>query len=129
MNLEKIQAAVSKYSFTAESQGEIVIVKNKKGQLAARVRNGQVEPCYSGKKNNCGSLVRNDIVAALQSEPAADAAARADDSSDDSLYDYKTGQFLRVATLEESAASEAAARADGGSGVISVDGRSCYVGR
>jgi len=43
------------------------------------------------------------------------------------LMDYKTGRTLRSATAEEHAESIAAAARDGGSGVITVDGRSCYV--
>lgn len=43
------------------------------------------------------------------------------------LLDYKTGEFIRWATAAELAASIEAAKRDGGTGVISVDGRSCYV--
>ena len=66
MNIDNIQAAVSKYSFTAESQEDHVVVKNKKGQIVARVQDGKVEQVYAGSKNLCGALVRNDIVAALE---------------------------------------------------------------
>jgi len=48
-------------------------------------------------------------------------------SSSASLHDYKTGEFLRIATLQELSASIEAGKSDGGSGVILVDGRSCYV--
>jgi len=44
-----------------------------------------------------------------------------------SLYDYKTGEYIRPATAAEAAESMAAAEFDGGSGVIIVAGRSCYV--
>ena len=40
---------------------------------------------------------------------------------------YSTGLTLRAATEAERAASIAAAELDGGSGVIVVDGVSCYV--
>lgn len=43
------------------------------------------------------------------------------------LFDYQTGEYLRLATPEETSASLAAADVDGGSGVIIVDGRSAYV--
>lgn len=39
------------------------------------------------------------------------------------LNDYKTGEVIRPATADELAASKAA----GDTGVITVDGRSCYV--
>jgi hypothetical protein len=67
MNIEKIQAAISKYSFSAELQGNVVLIKNKKGQLAARVQDGKVERLFAGNQALCGALVRNDIVAALNS--------------------------------------------------------------
>jgi hypothetical protein len=43
------------------------------------------------------------------------------------LYNYQTGALIRTATAAEATASEAAALLDGGSGVIEVDGVSCYV--
>ena len=43
------------------------------------------------------------------------------------LCDYATGASLRNATVEELAASVEAAEHDGGAGVITVDGRDCYV--
>ena len=43
------------------------------------------------------------------------------------LHDYATGVAIREATKKESKASQEAAERDGGSGVILVDGRSCYV--
>ncbi len=43
------------------------------------------------------------------------------------LCDYQSGEALRPATTEERASSLDAAKSDGGSGVIVVDGRSCYV--
>lgn len=42
------------------------------------------------------------------------------------LYDYATGQPIRSATEAELAESIEQAKFDGGSGVIVVDGRSCY---
>ena len=77
MNLEKIQLAVSKYSFSAESQGDAVIVKNKKGETVARVTASGVEQLYYGNKNLCGSLVRNDIVSALKIENESRTNAKA----------------------------------------------------
>jgi hypothetical protein len=44
-----------------------------------------------------------------------------------SLYDYKTGERLGPATAAQLAESITAAKQDGGAGVISVDGRSCFV--
>jgi len=44
-----------------------------------------------------------------------------------SLNDYKTGEFIRPATHAELVCSIAAGESDGGRGVISVDGRLCYV--
>jgi len=43
------------------------------------------------------------------------------------LIDYRTGDVIREATQTEYDASVDAAQHDGGHGVISVDGRSCYV--
>lgn len=43
------------------------------------------------------------------------------------LRDAQTGEYLREASAAEEAASIEAARHDGGSGVIEVDGRACYV--
>lgn len=43
------------------------------------------------------------------------------------LYDYLSGKSIRPATAGELAESEKQATHDGGSGVIQVDGRSCYV--
>lgn len=43
------------------------------------------------------------------------------------LHDYQTGDCIRPATEHEAAASSVAADYDGGTGVIDVDGRSCYV--
>jgi len=43
------------------------------------------------------------------------------------LMNYSTGEFIREATQQELAASIEAATHDGGSGVILVDGVSCYV--
>jgi len=43
------------------------------------------------------------------------------------LHDYATGEYLRPATQAERELSDDAQRLDGGCGVITVDGRSCYV--
>ena len=43
------------------------------------------------------------------------------------LLDYDTADFIRVATPGEARKSLAQANRDGGSGVIRVDERSCYV--
>ena len=43
------------------------------------------------------------------------------------LHDYQTGEYLREATREEHIESVQAANRDGGRGVITVDGRDCYV--
>lgn len=43
------------------------------------------------------------------------------------LCDYATGVQIRNATLAEQEESREAAESDGGSGVITVDGRNCYV--
>ena len=43
------------------------------------------------------------------------------------LVDYATGDVICAATSEEAEASDEAAELDGGSGVITVGGRSCYV--
>ena len=43
------------------------------------------------------------------------------------LIDYRTGETIRTATAAELAASISATQHDGGAGVITVDGRLCYV--
>lgn len=48
-------------------------------------------------------------------------------TSSATLHDYKTGEAIRPATQAELTASIEAASMDGGAGVITVDGRSCYV--
>ena len=50
-----------------------------------------------------------------------------DAESTTSLHDYETSAYLRPATIGELRDSISAARHDGGAGVISVDGRRCYV--
>lgn len=62
-------------------------------------------------------------------EAAWEAESRGDrdEATDGTLHDYATGEDLRPATAAEAAASREAARSDGGSGVIQVAGRSCYV--
>lgn len=44
-----------------------------------------------------------------------------------SMYDYRTGDYIGTATQAELEQSVEAAQHDGGSGVIVVDGVSCYV--
>lgn len=43
------------------------------------------------------------------------------------LYDYMTGDPIRPATDEEEALSIYRAEHDGGTGIIVIDGRPCYV--
>ena len=43
------------------------------------------------------------------------------------LYAYDDNTYLRPATRAEAIASCAAARHDGGRGIITIDGRRCYV--
>lgn len=43
------------------------------------------------------------------------------------LHDYTTGEYIRPATAAEKAASDAEVAAGHPEGVITVDGRSCYV--
>lgn len=50
-----------------------------------------------------------------------------DDAPAPMLHDYYTAKEIRPATAEEREDSIEAAKHDGGAGVISVDGRSCYV--
>lgn len=45
------------------------------------------------------------------------------------LYDYETAEYIRAATDAESVASYEQSQRDGGAGVITVDGRRCYVQR
>jgi hypothetical protein len=49
------------------------------------------------------------------------------DTDNGTLTNYQTGETIRPATAEEREASLEAAKSDGGSGVIVVDGISCYV--
>ncbi len=65
MNIEAIKAAVAKFSFTADGTAEQIIVKNKKGQIAAVVTPAGVEQKKLGQQNLCGSLVRDAIKAAM----------------------------------------------------------------
>jgi hypothetical protein len=51
----------------------------------------------------------------------------ADTANFGDLMDYNTAETIRPATQSEQQASREAAETDGGAGVISVDGRSCYV--
>ena len=50
-------------------------------------------------------------------------------TEDGTLHDYQSGDFIRRATPQESADSIEAAKSDKGAGVITVNGRSCYVSR
>ena len=43
------------------------------------------------------------------------------------LCTYESGDYIRMATVSELARSIVAARGDGGHGVITVNGKSCYV--
>lgn len=43
------------------------------------------------------------------------------------LMDYTTGEYIRPATASEKAASDAEVAAGHPEGIITVDGRSCYV--
>ena len=45
----------------------------------------------------------------------------------ETLCDYRTGETIRHATADEACDSREAAEHDGGSGVIMIGGRSCYV--
>ena len=65
MNVEAIKTAVAKFSFTADGTSEKVIVKNKKGQIAAVVTPAGVEQKKLGQQNLCGALVRDSIKAAM----------------------------------------------------------------
>lgn len=53
--------------------------------------------------------------------------AHTEPQSTASLYDYQTGDALRLATEEELRSSIDAAQRDDGAGVIEIDGRSCFV--
>lgn len=64
--LEKIQAAVARYGWTATQEADCVAVKNKKAQTVARVKDGQVEQVFSGKQNLCGALAKREILAAIK---------------------------------------------------------------
>jgi len=56
--------------------------------------------------------------------------ATADEYTEDgTLHDYQSGDFIRRATDAEAQASVEAAKSDKGAGVITVNGRSCYVSR
>ena len=65
MNVEAIKTAVAKFSFTADGSADQVIVKNKKGQIAAVVTAAGVEQKKQGQQNLCGALVRDAIKAAM----------------------------------------------------------------
>jgi len=64
--IAKIQDAVLQFGFSASvASNDLVIVKNKKGQICANVTNDGVEQKYAGAKNLCGALVRNAINSAI----------------------------------------------------------------
>lgn len=61
-----VQGAVAQFGFTATvASNELVIVRNGKGQLCARVTESGVEQVFAGAKNLCGALVRNAIKGVL----------------------------------------------------------------
>ena len=63
--IAKIQDAVLQFGFSASvASNDLVIVKNKKGQICANVTIDGVEQKYAGAKNLCGALVRNAIKSA-----------------------------------------------------------------
>jgi len=66
--LEKIQAAIAKFpSFSAEQDSaDLIVVRNKKGQISAKITGEKVEQVKAGRQNLCGALVRNAIAAAIQ---------------------------------------------------------------
>jgi hypothetical protein len=65
MNVEAIKTAVAKFGFTADGTVEQIIVKNKKGQVAALVTPAGVEQKKQGQQNLCGALVRDAIKGAM----------------------------------------------------------------
>jgi hypothetical protein len=65
MNVEAIKTAVAKFGFTADGTTEQIIVKNKKGQIAAVVTPAGVEQKKQGQQNLCGALVRDAIKGAM----------------------------------------------------------------
>ena len=70
MNTEKITAVANSFSFTVEVKETEIRIINPKGQFAARIRNGKVEPLYAGQKVLCGSLLRNALTNAIKEEVA-----------------------------------------------------------
>lgn len=65
--ISKIQEAVAQFGFSAAvASNDLVVVRNKKGQVCANATSRGVEQKYSGAKNLCGALVRNAINAAIQ---------------------------------------------------------------
>ncbi len=63
----------------------------------------------------------------FQGQPACLLGKKLVKLSPPSLHDYRSGDFIRVASPAELKASKEAAEHDGGAGVIEVDGRACYV--
>lgn len=60
-------------------------------------------------------------------DPDDDADLTVTEIQPGTLYDYRTGDYIRPATIGETAASMNTAQHDGGAGAILADGRSCYV--
>lgn len=65
MNIEAIKAAVAKFGFTADGTVDQMIVKNKKGQVAAVVTPAGIDRKKLGMQQLCGALVRDAIKAAM----------------------------------------------------------------
>lgn len=64
--LETIKAAISRFSFTASMNNDQIIIRDKKGRVAATVTNGVLEQKFSGQQNLCGSVARDAIKAAMR---------------------------------------------------------------
>lgn len=90
------------------------------------------EICRAGEGDNrVIAWRRTDGAVALETngDPVFGDEAQAwiNDQDHGTIHNYKTGEAIRPATAIEEAESKAAAERDGGSGVITVDGISCYV--
>jgi hypothetical protein len=77
----------------------------------------------------CDEAITGNVEAIEECQRVRQEARIADDDAPggQQLQDYRTGELIRTATVGELRASIEAAEHDGGSGVIIVDGRSCYV--
>ena len=120
----RIPAGVELGGGTLDEAGETIdLLVSRETIEALRIEAGQagdaetVEICRQAEDGD--DAARAEVIAVLLDAAASDDAA--------TLHDYATGEALRPATAEELAASVAAAETDGGSGVIEVDGRRCYV--